>query len=366
MRKKPELLYLHMDVTVKCNLKCKHCFYADYNNTESISQELELDRMYELVDEAKSMGCQKIIFSGGEVFTSKKFFPLLRYCKLNNLKTIFITNATLINDDNLAELVELKDNIDEIKISYEGVNNDFIRGKGTGDIIINNILKLNKLGFRWTINTIINKFNLNELDLIYDFMKAHKPFAWRLDLPFNIGRYREYSDQLKVDDFESIFIKLASILKKYLDEKPDFELWMFSLYRPGLEDFDFEEKKLNMHPCSYNKRNLGIRGLGEVTPCSRFLPINLGNVRNDSIREAKNGKLFKDYWKLKISDIKDCVDCRYLKICGAGCRANAFENFGDIYRRDPLNCAVLPMFEKHIIPLFSKETQENFKELTTL
>ncbi|WP_420094255.1 SPASM domain-containing protein [Paenibacillus faecalis] len=61
-----------------------------------------------------------------------------------------------------------------------------------------------------------------------------------------------------------------------------------------------------------------------------------------------------------------CANCKYLKICGTGCRANAFESFGDIYRKDPLNCEVLPLFEKHISPLFSRETRENFAELTSL
>jgi radical SAM protein with 4Fe4S-binding SPASM domain len=366
MKRKPELLYLHMDVTVKCNLSCKHCFYGDYNKKEFINQELDLDRMYELIDEAKSMGCKKIIFSGGEVFTSPKFIPLLKYCRSIQLKTLFITNAILIDNNYLEELIDLKENIDEIKISYEGVNKDYIRGRGTEDIILKNIRKLNDLGFPVTINTIINKFNIRELEELYNFIKELNPHSWRIDLPFNIGRYKKYSNQVGENDLEFIFIKLASILKDYLYKKPDFELWMFNLYRPGLEDFDFAEKELDMHPCSYNKRNLGIRGLGEVTPCSRFLGIDLGNVKNHSIREVKDQPKFKEFWKLKVSDITECRNCKYLKLCGTGCRANAFESFGDIYRKDPLNCEVMPMFEKYIVPLFSIETQQNFKELTNI
>ncbi|ADM69614.2 hypothetical protein PPE_01778 [Paenibacillus polymyxa E681] len=366
MIKKPELRYLHMDVTVKCNLTCKHCFYGDYNQKEFFRQELDLNRMFELVDEAKDMGCERIILSGGEVLTSNKFMPLLEYCKSKSIKNIFITNLTLLNDYNLLLLRQYSDNIAEIKVSYEGKNNDFIRGKGTGEIILKNLKKLDLYDFPWTINTIINKFNVNHLDEIYQFLKLNHPKAWRIDIPFNSGRYSEFRDEIHEDDYENIFRNLSKILKLYLEEKPNFELWMFNIYQPGMEDCDFIEKTQNMHPCAYNKRNLGIRGLGEVTPCSRFIELKLGSVKEMKIREVKDSQNFKEFWKIKLSDFHECKGCKYLRICGCGCRAFAYEAYGDILRKDPLNCEIMPLFEKYIIPLFSQETQDCFSELTKI
>lgn len=366
MIKKPELRYLHLDVTVKCNLTCKHCFYGDFNSGEFFSQELDLERMYEIIDEAKSMGCQRIILSGGEVLTSKKFIPLLEYCRSKNIANIFISNLTLLNHKILSTINEYSDNIMEIKVSYEGRNNDFIRGEGTGKTILQNLEKLNSLSLPWTINTIINRYNVDYLDEIYGFLKEHNPKAWRIDIPFNTGRYKEFKDQIHEDNLEKVFINLASIIQTYLKEQPDFELWIFNIYQPGMEDCDFVEKKMNIHPCAYNKRNLGIRGLGEVTPCSRFLELELGNVKNSSIRDVKANPQFQNFWNIKLSDFKECEQCKYIKICGCGCRAFAYEAYGDIMRKDPLNCEVMPLFEKYIIPLYSEETQDSFNSLINM
>ena len=51
IKKRPELLYLHMDITVKCNLYCLYCFYGDYNNLEKIKEEVSLERLREIIDE---------------------------------------------------------------------------------------------------------------------------------------------------------------------------------------------------------------------------------------------------------------------------------------------------------------------------
>ncbi|MFM9281292.1 radical SAM/SPASM domain-containing protein [Paenibacillus jiagnxiensis] len=365
MIKKPELRYLHMDITVKCNLTCKHCFYGDFNKKEFFQQEVELERLYEIVDEAKSMGCERIILSGGEVLTSNKFFPLLEYCKNRGINNIFISNLTLLNDENLFKLQQFADNITEIKVSFEGKNNDFIRGNGTEKIILKNIKKLDHLKLPWTINTIINKYNVNHLNDIYQFLKSHHPKAWRIDLPFNAGRYKQYKNDIHEENYELVFKRLSEVIKNYLDERPDFELWIFNVFQPGIEDCDFVEKTQDMHPCAYNKRNLGIRGLGEVTPCSRFLQLELGNIKNESIRNVKESDRFKNFWNIELSDFRECQKCKYLKICGCGCRAFAYEAYGDIMRKDPLNCEVMPLFEKYIIPLFSQETQKSFHRLTS-
>lgn len=131
MNRKPELLNLHMDITVKCNLFCKHCFYGEYNHERYIDKELNLEKYYNLIDEAVSMGCQKIILSGGEVLTSNKFKPLIKYCYEKSLKTIFITNGILLDDEVLEFICKYRENIEEIKVSYEGKGHDLIRGNGS-------------------------------------------------------------------------------------------------------------------------------------------------------------------------------------------------------------------------------------------
>src|SRR5690554_4617447 len=98
---KSQIKYLHIDVTVKCNLKCTYCYYSDYNNKASIEKEVGIERLEELIIEAKNLGCTRIIFSGGEVYSNKRFPELLNFCADNELEITLITNGTLIRSENV-------------------------------------------------------------------------------------------------------------------------------------------------------------------------------------------------------------------------------------------------------------------------
>lgn len=214
------------------------------------------------------------------------------------------------------------------------------------------------------MNTVINKYNVNYLNQLYEYLIDKNPKYWRIDIPFISGRMKKNVDEIGILDIDYIVQKLATLIKRNINSyiKP-FEMFIYNIYSPNLENYDFAEKKPNIHPCSYNKRNLGIRGLGEVTPCARFLDLKLSSVRDQGIREAKKSDLYINFWNIKVSDFTECKSCRYYRICGSGCRANAYEKYGDIMRKDPLNCEIFPAMEKYIIPLFSEETQKSFREL---
>ncbi|MDY2986079.1 MAG: radical SAM protein [Peptoniphilus sp.] len=234
------------------------------------------------------------------------------------MKTIFITNGTLLTDDTIKFLSFYRDTIDEIKISFDGRGNDFVRGKGTTKLILSAIEKLDRNNFPWTLNTIINKYNVDYLNEIYDFLENYNPKYWRLDIPFISGRMAENKDEIGIFDMEIIIKRCAKIIKRnIIDTHKSFDLWIYNIYSPGLENYDFAEKTKDIHPCSYNKRNLGIRGLGEVTPCARFLDLKLSSVKGKSIRDAKKDEKYKKFWEIKVGDFKECFDCRYYKICGS-------------------------------------------------
>jgi len=279
------------------------------------------------------------------------------------MKIIFITNGTLFGTEDLNKLVQFKENIDEIKISYDGSGNDIVRGNGTSEKVLSAIRMIDKAGFPWTLNTIITKYNYKYLDKIYDLLNELNPKYWRVDLPFSLGRYISNKSEIGFEQLEEVFVYIRDVLSRHIEEKPKFGVWMFSIYQPGLEDADIIPQTQNMHPCAYNKRNLGVRGNGEVTPCSRFLNLQLGNIKNNSIRDVKQSKEFKEFWDIKIGSISECKDCKYIYICGCGCRANAVAEGTGILGKDPVACAIMPLFEKYIIPLFSQETQECYNSL---
>lgn len=359
---KSRLNFIHIDVTVRCNLKCTYCYYSEFNNKESQNREVSIERLEEVITEAYELGCIRVIFSGGEVFLGNRVWPLVDRCAELGLEISFITNGTLVNEEVIEKLATNYELIHEIKISHDGENHDEIRGDGSSKKTLRAIDLFSDAKLPWTLNTIITKKSLDDLPGIYEYVKKKTPKAWRIDHPFSQGNMLSAKDELEIDDFTLIFDALADILSDYLASDQKFELWMFTIYRPGLEMWDFTRQKSNMHPCTYNKRNLAIRGNGEVAPCSRFLN-ELGNVKGGSLNEALDTDKFASFWSIAIDDIQQCQGCRYISICGAGCRAHAFYENGSIMTADPIACKIMPLYESKIVPFFSIDTRASFASL---
>jgi radical SAM protein with 4Fe4S-binding SPASM domain len=88
------------EITFRCNLRCLHCYIADYSGREELSTEEVRRILGELADE----GCLWLLLTGGEVLTRRDFPDLYRHAKrLGFLITVF-TNGTLV-DERVADLL---------------------------------------------------------------------------------------------------------------------------------------------------------------------------------------------------------------------------------------------------------------------
>lgn len=128
----------------------------------------------------------------------------------------------------------------------------------------------------------------------------------------------------------------------------------------NMADFTLFDKK--NHPCNYYLGSFTIKPDGEVSLCPT-LPISFGNIYNQSLCEIIQGKRFENFKEIKISHIKKCVQCKYLNLCGGGCRADALFLRGNICQEDPRSCLNMKYFEKFIIPVLPIKTQENIIKL---
>lgn len=137
---------IHMELTHKCNLECKHCFLkaSPYKKTN-----LFLEDWKNVIDKIAYLNPEQFVFTGGEPLLFDYFEELVLYAqkKLPNTSFTLSTNGTLINkyDINL-----FKNYFDAIYISLDGYDresSDKIRGKGVFDKVINNIKLLKEKGF---------------------------------------------------------------------------------------------------------------------------------------------------------------------------------------------------------------------------
>lgn len=116
------------------------------------------------------------------------------------------------------------------------------------------------------------------------------------------------------------------------------------------------------HPCSYNFNFLCINANGDLILCPA-LNMPFASVKNQSIKEAVEGSVWlKDFKVITVQSL-GCGDCRYIKICGGGCRADALRWLGKTTMIDPNSCCMMPRIESRILPLLGDGERKAFEAL---
>jgi radical SAM protein with 4Fe4S-binding SPASM domain len=359
------------EITGYCNLQCKHCYNSAYNKETVIKDELKINDWKNVVKQMDKLGIRRIQISGGEPFTVDNWHDLVRYIK--NTK-IFIdaiaSNATLITEDIAKELATLMKTFGAVYVSLDGVNketHDELRGIGNFDKTIQSIKLLEKHNVNVVINTMLINQNKDNLLDFHSFIqnKFSNVKGWRIGCPKILGNYVEnYQDfYVKYTDAIDVFCKL---LKKYLLNNATYRLEMSDYFRSEVLEYGFEEYSLVTHPCEYAIHNCTIKPNGDVLFCASlegFEGAKLGNVKDIAIKKMWESETHNKIQNLKISDINFCPECKFVKMCGTGCRSNSFLANNTITEPDFRACISMLNLDKEIIPMLPKNLQKQWHGL---
>lgn len=131
--------------TNRCNLNCTHCSKeSDFGNTDGLNSE-DLKFVFDEVVDLKPLS---ITLSGGEPLYRKNFIAELNYLRyIYEGKIILATNALLINEKNIKDIIN---NIDTISISLDGVDEETcseIRGENYYANVMSKIELIKRYGF---------------------------------------------------------------------------------------------------------------------------------------------------------------------------------------------------------------------------
>ncbi len=95
-----------LELTFRCNLRCKHC-YASYGHSGIPGQEeLTLPEIKRIIDEIVDEGCFWLLLTGGDPLVRRDFLDIYTYAKRKGLILTLFTNGTLLTPriaDYLAE-----------------------------------------------------------------------------------------------------------------------------------------------------------------------------------------------------------------------------------------------------------------------
>ena len=175
--KKPELLIL--DITHKCNLKCKIC---DIWKTSSSEKNLESEYVKKVLLEASELKIKEIALSGGEPLLRSDIFEIFDYIKKIGLKNIgLLTNGILVERHIerlkayfIAGVVSPVISFDSLRpeLHNDIRNNDLAWQTTKNALNMISSLKKSYPKINFNVITIILGQNLEELQELAEFVKS--------------------------------------------------------------------------------------------------------------------------------------------------------------------------------------------------
>lgn len=336
---------LHLELTHKCNLRCLHCYNISYLNSKE--EDLSLKQIKKIIDISKNLGCKSFGFSGGEPFARQDIFDIIKYAPG---PVHVLTNSLLINDDTIKQIKKIKKPI-EFRVSLDGLESHKILRKVDCEKVLNKIRNLRKNGLIVTVNTMVTPYNVKELMKMYDVMKECGVDRWRIDFIFDGGNAALNKLSFNTED---VFKQLRKIIKIYLAERPLFELDINKFFRSVCLKGNISRIYYTPQTrvCGYQK-TLTVRPNGDVSFCPS-LDIVFGNILKDGIDFIMKNKKWENFSSIELRDIKKCLNCKIFKLCGGGCRADAYYKTNSFYGVDDFTCKAMKYFAKNIFPLINK------------
>ncbi len=319
----PFQFFVQWHLTERCNLACRHCYQGKRSGDEMSFSEIKKvitevsDMIKDWTDSYGVSFAPAMNVTGGEPLLRKDLFDVLLEMKKCGFQIHLLTNGTLVDKERALVLADL---VDGVQVSMEGPEDihDAIRGSGSYSASVSGVGHLVDAGIAVTLNVTISHINARAAGYIIAFgsRAGVKRVGFSRLVPAGRGR---------------------SLLPQMLSREGlrMFYEGLLSLESPGptIVTGDPVAAQMNLKTrgdagdtaisgCAAGIAGLTIQPNGNVTPCRR-LPVSLGNVRNDSLRELWAASPVLDALRDRKKYRGKCGACGRWAHC-RGCRAVAY------------------------------------------
>lgn len=322
-------LDIGMQVTRRCNLKCKTCFLwnenGDFRYLDKEEKEIELDAsiiektLFE-TKEAKS----RLYMWGAEPLIHKQWDDIAKMLIKDHRWLTICTNGILL-DKKVDTLLPISEDL-AVVMSLDGFEHehDIVRGKGTFAKTVQNaemLISLKKKGLFKGLTTFHCVLNDDIIPNLFEFAKYCENFgvdSLYFGFPWYIGpdtckemdehynKHFSWLDNLNKREQNSWYTyayhikpELIPVLEEQMKKIIDHESKLRIRLQPPLEIPEFRDylvgKKMPVQyssNCYAVSNRMDILANGDVTTCQPFREFVVGNLYNNSLVEIWKGEKF--------------------------------------------------------------------------
>ena len=256
-----------------CPLKCYGCYAGEYDPSESLSFE-EVDR---IIEQAKEIGIQFVVFSGGEPYAWEPLLDIFE--KHDDVAFQTFTSGMFFDDDMVQRITDLGNVFPAISCEGFEEETDRRRGKGAFKKVVHAMERLRDNGVFVTFSATATSLNL---DVITD----EKFIDFWIDKGCMVGWYFSYipigrKPALELMPTPEQRVQLSRRLKRIRETKEIFVI-------------DFWNDGEHTRGCiAGGRKYFHINNKGDVEPCV-FCHFATDNIRETPLRDALNSPLFRN------------------------------------------------------------------------
>jgi len=328
-------------VTVRCNLRCLHCFAS----AEPYPRSGELDDAgaWAVLRQLEKAGVFYLIVTGGEPLLREGIFDLME-AATRCMRVGLNTNATLVTDDIARRLADLPVR-DRVSVSLDGSTaeiHDRLRGSGAFDLAVRGIEAMVKCGLPVRPFATVTALNWQDLPNIARLSRELGGYSVEFNALACGGHAVDNVPTLRLSAGDQL--KAAQVAVTVAQDYEGFVGGSFirrshaMLSWPRGEPGPFSTAGGWLEQCGVE--SCAVLEDGSVAVCEAFPGLVLGNLRDCTLADIWQtspvlGALRQPF---SLEQVEGCRECGYRALCTGGCRGQAYLATGDIRARDPVGC----------------------------
>jgi radical SAM protein with 4Fe4S-binding SPASM domain len=318
-----------LELTLACNLKCRHCASSAGNPRPD---ELSLDEMIAICDQFPALLVKEVDLTGGEPLMRTDWPLIATHLSELQIPVRMVSNGLLLKD-NVSRLKEV--GMATVGVSIDGLEttHDAIRQRpGLFARVVEGVKAGLEAGIPIAALTAVNDWNVDELPELLIFLRNLGIRHWQVQPTFALGRAAEGNLSLS----DASFIKLGEFVKAHLAkcESEGFDI----MPADGVGYYsELDTRQVSWKGCPAGLASCGITSDGKVKGCISH-PHHLveGDLRcRDlwSIWFDENSFSYNRHFATQNLG-KACKDCSHGEQCRGGCLVMSYAATGQ-FHNDP-------------------------------
>ena len=332
----PTLVDLQIELTSKCNERCRHCYLPASREMRTLNATL-VDRV---LNEFRENGGISITFSGGEPLLHPELPTFLQKARQHDLSIALLSNLTLLTDPIVSVLREV--NVSLVQVSVYSINPDeHDRITGLPGSLAQTLSSIEKL---MTANVPVQ---VSCPVMMTNYGSFPDVLRWANDR--GLKAYTDYIMMARTDHSTDNLTErlgepeLKQLLTDIVHHDTDYQE-VVDDYARKVGNKEPPQRDSTKQVCGVGRSTLCLSAAGEYYPCSGWQGISVGNAFSTHLHDVwEHSPQLKRLRSVTWASFPDCLSCDDFDYCAMCMARNHNESEGDMFKINKHYCMAAQM-----------------------